>query len=125
MPDHLLLPEGAERRKRKVVNYSEVGTAVRVSDVVVSELEAAGAVAPPSSSDNSTLHGLNYVELARQVQARTEAPKAKQLMSLRQPLIKLLASGRVRKREGRAPPLPATRRCRTSGPSSRWTASSS
>ena len=81
MPDHLLLPEGAERRKRKVVNYSEVGTAVRVSDVVVAELEAAGAVAPPSSSDNSTLHGLNYVELARQVQARTEAPKAKQLMS--------------------------------------------
>lgn len=87
------------RRARKVANYAEV-QAPRAGDVIVDILSGAGAIAYPGLSGLSdATKGLSLVDIAEQVRERSNAPGGgKQYGAIRQTLIKLLGSGRARRR---------------------------
>ena len=92
VPDSLALPESSGRRKRTVVSYSEAPVANRIGNLLVNRLLDA-------------TEGLTLVELANTLQEREEAPsKGKQYHNIRSPLVKLLHSGRVRRRLVTIPP---------------------
>ena len=92
---------GMARRARKVFRYAEVHTP-RVSDIIVDILTSAGAIANAGTSPSSsgaTKQGMHFLSIADLVRERSNTPGGgKQYGAIRQTLIKLLASGRVRRR---------------------------
>ena len=108
VPDSMLVDEGMTRRARKNISYNEQISTMRTGDHIVAVLEAAGAVAPSDGAGSSSSttssgaapRGLDLIELAEAVAKRTgEGGKhGKQYQAIRQPLLKLLTAGRVRRR---------------------------
>ena len=88
IPDHLKIDgESKRRRATKRVSYAEVGATVRVGDLIVAEL-------------SSHPEGRSLIDLA---DAMADDPQGRwtggrQYASVRSPLIKLLSSGRVRRK---------------------------